>query len=149
MITAIAMTAVLVLGAPAPCATTQDPAADKAAVHQAALDYVEALYEADPSKIERSVHPNLTKRGFMRGPNGQFGPMNTMTYPQLVELSGAWNKARNRDTSIKKVEVLDVLDQTATAKITAQWGIDYMQLAKFDGRWKIVNIVWQTHPVNR
>jgi hypothetical protein len=39
-----------------------------------------------------------------------------------------------------------VLDQTATAKITAQWGIDYMQLAKFDGAWKIINIVWQTHP---
>jgi hypothetical protein len=32
------------------------------------------------------------------------------------------------------------------AKITAQWGIDYMQLAKFDGQWKILNIVWQSHP---
>jgi hypothetical protein len=149
MMTALVLTSVLLLATPAPTAPTQDPAADKAAVHQAALDYVEALYEADPSKIERSVHPNLTKRGFMRGANGQFGPMATMTYPQLVELTSSWNKAGTRDTSIKKVEVLDVADQTAAAKITAQWGIDYMQLAKFDGRWKIVNIVWQTPPANR
>jgi hypothetical protein len=42
--------------------------------------------------------------------------------------------------------VLDVLDQTAVAKVTAQWGIDYMHLAKYDGRWKIINIVWQAHP---
>ena len=62
-------------------------------------------------------------------------------------MARTWNKDRKRDTSIKEVLVLDVLDQTATAKITAQWGIDYMQLAKFDGTWKIINIVWQTHPV--
>jgi hypothetical protein len=42
--------------------------------------------------------------------------------------------------------VLDVLDHTASAKVTASWGIDYMQLAKFDGAWKIINVVWQTHP---
>ena len=42
--------------------------------------------------------------------------------------------------------MLDVLDQTAVAKVTANWGIDYMLLAKFDGRWKIVEILWQSHP---
>jgi hypothetical protein len=26
------------------------------------------------------------------------------------------------------------------------WGIDYMHLAKYDGRWQIINIVWQAHP---
>jgi hypothetical protein len=119
---------------------------DKDAVYQAALDYVDALYLVDPTKIERSVHPGLTKHGFGRRATGGYGPMGTMTYAQLVALAGSWNKGGNRDLSIKKVEVLDVLDQTAVAKITAQWGIDYMQLAKFDGRWKIVNIVWQSHP---
>jgi Putative lumazine-binding len=39
-----------------------------------------------------------------------------------------------------------VLDKTAAAKIVAFWGIDYMQLAKYDGQWKIVNILWQAHP---
>ena len=39
-----------------------------------------------------------------------------------------------------------MLDQTASAKIVAMWGIDYMHLAKYDGRWQIINIVWQAHP---
>ena len=47
---------------------------------------------------------------------------------------------------IKEVAVLDVLDQTAVAKVTANWGIDYMLLAKFEGRWKITQILWQSHP---
>lgn len=122
-------------------------AADKAAVHQAALDYVEGIYLVDPTRIERSVHPDLTKRGFWREPSKSvYEPQSTMTYAQLVALAGSWNKAGNRDLAIKKVEVLDVLDQTAVAKVTANWGIDYMQFAKYDGRWKIINIVWQAHP---
>jgi hypothetical protein len=30
--------------------------------------------------------------------------------------------------------------------VRASWGIDFMQLAKIDGRWQILNIVWQSHP---
>jgi hypothetical protein len=121
--------------------------AEKAAVHQAALDYVEGIYLVDPSRIERSVHPDLAKRGFWREPaKATYEPQSTMTYTQLMALAASWNKAGTRDTSIKKIEVFDVLDQTATAKVTASWGIDHMHLAKYDGRWKIINIVWQAHP---
>lgn len=120
---------------------------DKAAVQQAVADYLEAIYLVDPSRIERSVHPDLTKRGFWREPGKTtYEPQSTMTFTQLMALAASWNKGGNRDTSVKKVEVLDVLDQTAVAKVTASWGIDYMQLAKYDGRWKIINIVWQAHP---
>jgi hypothetical protein len=63
-----------------------------------------------------------------------------------MKLTAAWNKDGKRDTTIKEVTVLDVLDQTASAKVVAMWGIDYMHLAKYDGRWQIINIVWQAHP---
>ena len=46
----------------------------------------------------------------------------------------------------KEVVIFDMTDQIATAKLTAWWGIDYMHLAKYDGKWKIVNVLWQTHP---
>lgn len=126
---------------------TAQTAADKEAVRQAALDYVEGIYQVDTSRIERSVHKNLTKRGFWREPaEASYKPESVMTFDQLMKLTAAWNKDGKRDTSIKQVEVLDVLDQTASAKIVAMWGIDYMHLAKYDGRWQIINIVWQAHP---
>ena len=122
-------------------------AADKDAVRQAALDYVEGIYQVEPARIERSVHKNLTKRGFWREPSeAAYRPESVMTFDQLKKLTAAWNKDGKRDTSIKQVEVLDVLDQTASAKIVAMWGIDYMHLAKYDGRWQIINILWQAHP---
>ena len=122
-------------------------AADRDAVRQAALDYVEGIYTVDTSRIERSVSRNLTKRGFWREPNDTaYRPETVMTFDQLMKLTAAWNKDGKRDTSIKEVTVLDVLDQTASAKVVAMWGIDYMHLAKYDGRWQIINIVWQAHP---
>lgn len=121
--------------------------ADRTAVQQAALDYVEGIYNTDTTRIERSVHPQLTKRGFWRDTaTAPWGPQQTMTYDQLITLTKTWNADKKRDTTIKRVDVFDVLDQTATAKVTAMWGIDYLHLAKYDGRWKIINIVWQAHP---
>lgn len=122
-------------------------AADRAAVHQAALDYVEGIYTADVTRIERSVHPQLQKRGFWReSPALPWGPQATMTYEQLVNLTKTWNAKKDRDTTLRKVDIYEVLDQTASAKVTAMWGIDYLHLAKYDGTWKIINILWQAHP---
>jgi hypothetical protein len=33
-----------------------------------------------------------------------------------------------------------------TVKLTADWGTDYMHLAKMDGKWMIVNELWQIPP---
>jgi hypothetical protein len=121
---------------------------DRDAVRAAVLDYVEALYDVDPRRIERSVHPELAKRGFARrGPGVPYDEM-LMNYEQLHALAGRWNSDRQVDarTAPKEIDVLDVLDQTAAAKLTAEWGTDYLLLAKYEGRWLITHVLWQTPP---
>jgi hypothetical protein len=118
---------------------------DRDAVQQAALDYLTAVYESKPELIERSVSTDLTKHGFMRQKDGSYR-RGQMTYTQLLDVAKTWNAKKDRDVSVKEVKVGEVLDQTATAMVRASWGTDFMQLAKIDGRWKIVNIVWQTPP---
>lgn len=126
-------------------AATQQPD-DREAVKQAVLDYVEALYEADSSRIERSVHRELFKLGFERGKDGMYKSYR-MTYQELYDLAGRWNKSgRIPKNSKKEIVVYDVTDQTASAKLTAMWGIDYLHLAKFDGKWMITDILYQTPP---
>jgi hypothetical protein len=49
-------------------------------------------------------------------------------------------------TAPKDIQLFEVLDQTASAKLTAFWGIDYLLLAKYDGRWMISHVLWQTPP---
>jgi len=122
--------------------------ADHEAVRQAALDYVEGIYNVDPSRIERSVHPKLAKLGFYRPPAAEaYNPGTAMTFERLIEIAKTFNKeGKLRKDAPKEITVYDVLDQTATVKLVAEWGIDYMHLAKFNGKWMIVNIIWQSHP---
>ena len=119
---------------------------EREAIRQAALDYVEGVYDVQPKRIERSVHPALVKRGFYKKDRATPYVESPMTYEQLVVLAANWNKTGTRDTSVKKVEVLDALDQTAAAKVTASWGVDYLLLAKYEGKWKISQIIWQSPP---
>ena len=131
---------------PATSATPTQITDDREAVKQAVLDYVEALYEADSARIERSVHRDLFKLGFERDKDGSYKPYK-MTYQELYDLAGRWNKSgRIPKNSKKEIVVYDVADQTASAKLTALWGIDYLHLAKFDGKWMITDILWQTPP---
>ena len=136
---------VALTAAPAVSSRTQS-AQDREAVRQAGLDYVEGVYNVQPERIERSVHPTLVKRGFYKKDASTPYAELHMTYDQLFNLARTWNKDGKRDTRVKNVEVLDLADKTAVVKITAQWGIDYMLLGKFDNGWKITQIIWQSPP---
>lgn len=135
----------LVGAAFAPLRTTST---DEAAVEQAVVDYVEALYQVQPDRIERSVHPALEKLGLYRPADAKaYRTPSKMTFEQLRELAGQWNKDGREGKDLEyDVQVLDVLDVTASARLTAKWGVDYMHLAKQDGRWRIVQILWQSPP---
>lgn len=121
---------------------------DREAVEAAVYDYVDALYQVDPARIERSVHPQLAKIGYHRRSADAPYMETRMSFEQLRALAGRWNAEGRVDarTAPRKVVVLDVLDQTASAKLTADWGVDYLHLAKIDGRWQIMNVMWQSPP---
>lgn len=123
-------------------------ALDRISVERAVLDYVEGIYEVKPEWIKRSVHPDLKKLGFWR-PDGEepFKPGASMTFDQLHDLAAKYNKdGKIPDDAPKTVEVFDVMDKIATAKLTADWGTDYFQLVKEDGKWMILHVVWQSPP---
>lgn len=128
---------------------TKAMADEKESVKMAILDYVDGIYEVDSSRIERSIHPELRKRGYWYdAKNEQYRDNLDMTYDQLVHLAATWNAKGNRITkeSPKKIEIYDINDKTASAKLTAEWGIDYFHLANLEGKWYIMNVLWQSPP---
>ena len=121
----------------------------KTAIKEAVLDYVEGIYEVQPERIARSVDVTLRKYGYWRPKDSnEYRQGSEMNYKQLYNLAANWNKEGRVDaaTATKEIEVLDMLDKTASAKLVASWGIDYFHRAKEDGKWKIINVIWQAHP---
>lgn len=122
---------------------------DHEAVERACFDYIDAFYEVKPEYIERSVHESLRKVGFsMWGDMTDYSEPHEMTFAQARDLAASWNTegTKTDDDSPREVVLYEVLDKTAVAKVTATWGVDYMHLAKFDDTWKIINVIWQSHP---
>jgi len=119
------------------------PATDSEAIRQAVLDYVEGVYEANTERIKRSVHPELAKRGFFV--DNHEVTESIMTFAQFIEHTKTYNKdGQFPPDAPKEIAIYEVLDHTASVKLIAAWGIDYMHLAKYDGRWMIVHVLWQT-----
>src|SRR5690349_6651726 len=113
---------------------------DKEAVAGSVTDYIDAFYYGDSVKLLRCMSPNVFKYGYYRPKDSTNYGGESMSLQQMKDYV-ARVKARNNpaaaDKFVKKVEVLDVQDQTASAKCTAWWGTDYLLLGKQNGRWVI------------
>lgn len=124
---------------------------DYKGVKAAIEDYVEGLYQVDSTRIERSVDSTLRKLGYWYNPKDSLYRDNLyMSYNSLVSLAARWNKdgSRVNETTPKEIEIYDINSKTASAKLTAAWGIDYFHLGKVNGQWKIFNVIWQSMPEN-
>lgn len=124
-------------------ATTE---ADQAAIKQTALDYIEGWYEGNPERMERALHPDLAKRIVRTNAQGQsqLGQMSAMGLVQGVKRGGG--KDTPKEKQQRDVTILDVYGNAASVKIVASDWIDYLHIAKFNGRWVIVNVLWELKP---
>ena len=123
-------------------------AGDEEEIRQAILNYANSAYDVRPDLVEASVHPKLQKIGYViRGDMTEYREL-WMNFYELKELVAGWNSEGRFDTATARrdISILDRLDQTAVARLDAEWGIDYFQLAKLDGTWTIMNVIWQSYP---
>jgi hypothetical protein len=126
--------------------TPVDSASDSAAIRQAALDYIEGWYGGDAARMERALHPELAKR-IVRADSAGGDWIASMGASQLVAGSRA-GFGREVPPAERKtlVTILDVFGNTASAKIDAGPWIDYLHLARVNGSWVIVNVLWEMVP---
>jgi len=126
-------------------------AQDKAGVENAVRNYVDGFYYGDTAKIVNSISPDVLKHGYEYSKNKKIFVKDTMTFRQCMDYAAMIHKrgaSAKVETFPKKIEVFDVLDKTACAKLTAWWGTDYLLLTKTDGKWLITHVLWQSPPVN-
>ena len=118
------------------------------AITQAVLNYANAVYEVKPKLIDESVHLKVQKVGYVPKKDGSGYKETWMTHAELKELTSHWNKDGHIDpaTAKREIKILDKLDQTATVRLGAEWGVDYIHLVKSGKKWMIMNVVWQTYP---
>jgi len=126
----------------------QAPATERDRVRSAVLDYVEGFYEGDSTKLIRSVSPDVQKSGYFIPEDSASYQVSRMPWAEFHAYANRVKARRSfaPPTAPKEIVLFDVLDQTASAKLTAYWGVDYLLLAKRDGRWMVTHVLWQSPP---
>jgi hypothetical protein len=122
---------------------------DKTAITNTALDYIEGWYTGDAERMERALHPDLAKRIVRTNDKGQsqLGQMSAMGLVQGAR--SGFGKNTPKDKQQKDVTILDVYENAASVKVVASDWIDYLHVAKFNGRWVIVNVLWEMKPAKK
>ena len=120
---------------------------ESAAITKTALDYIEGWYAGDAARMERALHPELAKRMISTDPKTGRSQFNHMGAMALVERSrDGSGKKTPQDRQLKEVTILDRYNNAAVVKIVASDWIDYLEVAKFNGEWKIINVLWELKP---
>ena len=130
-----------------PMASRAATAADSSAIRQTALDYIEGWYAGDAERMERALHPELAKRIVRTNPANGKSRLEQMSALTLVQSTRAGYGAKTpKDEQRKDITILDTYENAASVKIVAAAWVDYLHMALFDGRWVIVNILWELRP---
>ncbi len=119
---------------------------DREAIKQTALNYVEGWYEGNAERMERALSPDLAKRIVMTDPQGRsrLQQMSAMGLVQAVKHGGGKNTPKEKQQ--KDVTILDVFENAASVKVIASDWVDYLHVARFNGQWVIVNVLWELKP---
>lgn len=142
---AIFLTTILIFACAAN-AIAQTTDADREAIKRTALNYAEGWYEGNADKMESALSPDLAKRIAQTNDKGQ-SRLDNMTAMALVQgTRRGFGKQTPAAEQQKDVTILDVLGGAATVKLEMRDWVDYMHIARINGKWLIVNVLWEMKP---
>jgi hypothetical protein len=119
---------------------------DKENISAACLNYIEGFYEGDTTKLINSLKPTLHKFGFWKdNKTGKYAPDVYMTFRQALDYAKGVYEKKNfaKPGAPKIVQLLNVGNAIASAKVTVWWGIDCILPSKQDYKWMIEQVLWE------
>jgi hypothetical protein len=117
---------------------------DRKAVEEAALDYIEGWYEGNVERMEGCLHPDLQKREIRtlsQTGRSQFGLHTASTLIEGTRIGyGKQIPVEERNIHIT---VFEIFKNIATVKATSKLSTEYLHIVKYNGEWKVLNVLWE------
>lgn len=122
---------------------------DSLAIETACRNYVEGWAEGNTDKVNKGISDELVKRTVAKDKDG-LSYVNDMGNSLLLMVTKR-NKDGVKSTDLEPdkpfkldVFIYDITGEFALAKtVNTKYGFfDYCQLAKINGEWKVINVLW-------
>jgi hypothetical protein len=114
---------------------------DEGAIREVARAYLESWLDGDAERMRLALHPMLAKRGLDYGADSAPTAVHNLDTDYMID-SAARGPRRQFERTCE-ITTLDLADNVASVKVVSEPFIDYLHLAKLDGRWSIVNALYE------
>jgi hypothetical protein len=119
---------------------------DEGAIIAVVKDYWEGWFDGDAERMERAVHPALTKTGVWTDGSGAQAT-ESMTAEDMI----GWTRdgqgvARKPADFTYNIAVNDLYREVATVTVRSAIYREYLHLTKTPTGWKILNALYTTMP---
>ena len=122
---------------------------DSLAIEKACRNYVEGWATGDVDRVAKGVSPELVKRTVSQDKEGVSFTNNMSASLLLVVTKMNKDGVKGKDLEPEKIFKLDVRiyditgDFALARTVNTKYGFfDYCQLARFNGEWRIFNVLW-------
>lgn len=118
---------------------------DSLKINNVCLDYLEGWYSGDAERMEKALHQNLVKRRIVVLKQTGGNLINQVTSDDMIEYTKAGFGKHESEEMIKNeidIDIMHIYKGIAMAKAISKDYVDYLHIGKFNGEWKIVNVLW-------
>jgi hypothetical protein len=114
---------------------------DETAIREVARAYLESWLDGDADRMAGTLHPMLAKRGLDDDPAGR--PVGVHHLDRDYMIASAGRGPRREYARTSEVTILDLGRDVASVKVVSEPFVDHLHLVKLDGRWSIVNALYE------
>jgi len=118
-----------------------DESADAKAIQASVADYLEGWFSSDADRIAKALHPNLSKCTIKKLPKTSTEYVDIMSKEALVTYT-KHNQAWVKDKKTHTMKIVYQDDHFAIVHAVSDDFYDICGLAKINGEWKIIHVLW-------
>ncbi|WP_299363611.1 nuclear transport factor 2 family protein [Winogradskyella sp.] len=115
---------------------------DSIAIKNTVKDFIEGWYEGDAKRMENSLHPDVVSKIVIRSDKGiRLGRFTAEKLVTLTRQGGGTDVPKEEQR--KNIKILEIYQNMASARVLAYDAMEFLHLAKWEGEWKIMNILFE------
>ena len=115
---------------------------DISAIVDTCRDYMYGWYLGDEERMEKSLHPGLSKRSLRTSPSGVTEMRHTTASDMITYTRHGYGKHLWRKGSDIEVVILDQFQDIANVKVITPHYYEYLQMVRIGGHWLIVHALY-------
>jgi Putative lumazine-binding len=117
--------------------------ADTTGIITTAHNYIDGWYANDGPRMESALHPHLAKR-LVWDDSLKHSHLVDLTALELIQ--GTIHHPKGEGQHRNEVKILDIFGNVAMVRIDADTWVDYLQETRWNGKWVILNVMWENRP---